>query len=278
MISFSRYHWSLVCAVVLFFTACSPARKAIKEPLKEQGAAFLFEKLKSTKPVFHALSTRASIDIKTDENSISLKAQVRIKKDSAIWMSFSPLLGIEAVRLLLTPDSVKFIDRLNKNYFIGTYGFFSEFYQVNFDYDMIESILLGADFNSYDEGEMKAGIDHLQYTLATANRRKIRRFVRSHADAQRVLLQNLWLDPESFKIIRLKLKEANRDSRRLDVEYDSYTSMENGDLIPQNIMINISAEKNIRLKLKQTKLEVNTSLSFPFNIPSSYNAIHFNEQ
>ena len=31
---------------------------------------------------------------------------VRMARDSVIWMSISPALGVEAARVLLTPDSV----------------------------------------------------------------------------------------------------------------------------------------------------------------------------
>ena len=44
-------------------------------------------------------------------------------RDSAIWLSISPLLGIEAVRVLLTKDSVKALDRLNNIYYSECKGY-----------------------------------------------------------------------------------------------------------------------------------------------------------
>jgi len=266
----------IVILVFLSNFGCSPTRKAIREPLKTEGSAFLYSQLQNNKPVFHTLSARASLHIESPATDLSMKAQIRIQKDSLIWMSFSPLLGIEAVRIMLTPDSVKFLDRINKNYFCGDYSFFHEFYQIDFDYDMVESILLGVDFRSYDEGEMKAGIDNMLYTLATANRRKIKRFVRSHSDSERVLLQDVWLDPQTFRIRKLKLKEANRESRKLEAEYEMFESFPNGDVVPQQLNLLIQAEQNLKMKLRLSKIEIDESLTFPFGIPSSYDAINFN--
>lgn len=265
----------ILMSLFIMSFGCSPARKAIREPLKTEGSAFLYSQLQNNKPVFHTLSARASLDIESQQTDLSMKAQIRVQKDSLIWMSFSPLLGIEAVRILLTPDSVKFLDRINKNYFCGDYSFFHEFYQVDFDYDMIESILLGVDFRCYDSGEMKAGIDNLLYTLSTANRRKIKRFVRTHSDSERVLLQDVWLDPQTFRIRKLKLKEANRESRKLGAEYEMFESFPNGDVIPQQINLLIQAEQDLKLKIKLNKIELDESLSFPFGIPSSYEPINF---
>lgn len=265
----------IIAILLLVAQACSPARKAIREPLKQQGATFLFEQLQKSKPTFNTLSSRAAVDIRSSKTDMSLKVQFRIQKDSLIWMSFSPLLGIEVVRIVLTPDSVKFIDRINKSYFCGNYSFFQEFYNVGFDYDMIESILLGVDFRCYDQGEMKAGIDNLLYHLSTANRRKIRRFVRSHSDSERVLLQDVWLDPQTFRIRQLKLKEATRDSRRLDAYYDSFVTLENKDVLPDEMKLQIHSEENVEIKLRINKIRINDTLSFPFSVPSSYQPINF---
>jgi len=262
--------------LVLIGVSCSPARKAIREPLKQEGPQFLYTQLQGNKLTFNTFSTRASVDIRSSKTEMSLKAQIRIKKDSTIWISFSPLLGIEVVRLVLTPDSVKFLDRINRSYFCGNYSFFHDFYKVGFDYDMIESILLGVDFRCYDEGVMNAGIDHLLYRLSTANRRKIKRFVRSNSDSERVLLQDVWLDPQSFRIRKLKLQEANRDSRKLEAEYESLLTLANGDVVPHEITIGIKAEEEIKLKLNYNKVMINDPQTYPFSVPASYQAINFN--
>ena len=59
-----------------------------------------------------------NVEYSEDKGKTSLKGQLRIQSDSLIWLTFSPALGIEAARVLLTNDSVKFINRLNKTYFL----------------------------------------------------------------------------------------------------------------------------------------------------------------
>lgn len=276
---YSVFRIILLLTIIFFsFWSCSPARKAIREPLKEQGAAYLFDKLQTSKPRFQTLSARASLAILSNKSDFTMKAQFRIVKDSAIWISLSPLLGIEAVRILLTPDSVKFMDRINNTYFVGKYSFFSEFYQIDFDYDILESILLGVDFRCYDGGEMKAGVDYPYYTLSTANRRKLKRYVKSHADSQRILLQDVWLDPTTFRIRRLHMKEANRDARSLLVEYESFVALDSTDQIAQDLNIKLHAEDNITLGLHFTKFETNPPVTLPFNVPRSYVPIHFGHE
>ena len=43
---------------------------------------------------------------------------VKKQRDSFIWVSVSAALGVDVARLLLTPDSVKFISPREKKYFV----------------------------------------------------------------------------------------------------------------------------------------------------------------
>src|SRR4026208_2558948 len=41
-------------------------------------------------------------------------AFIRIRKDSVIWVSINAALGIEAFRIMITPDSVKVLNKIDK--------------------------------------------------------------------------------------------------------------------------------------------------------------------
>ena len=47
--------------------------------------------------------------------SQSISAQVRLRFDSLIWISVLAPLGIEALRISISPDSIKLINRINKS-------------------------------------------------------------------------------------------------------------------------------------------------------------------
>ncbi|MCB0807539.1 MAG: DUF4292 domain-containing protein, partial [Bacteroidales bacterium] len=99
----------------------------IKEPIKEYGADYLFDKLKENELKFEWFSAKFNLDLIIDKKKNSFRGQLRMRKDSAIWVSFSPALGIEMARLLITEDSVKFINRINKTYFAGDYRVVNNF-------------------------------------------------------------------------------------------------------------------------------------------------------
>ena len=109
----------LLLAPFFFITSCSPARKVMKAPIKEEGADFLFAKLKEKELKFDWFSAKFSAEYSNKGKENSFSGQIRIRKDSLIWISLTPMLGIEAVRLMISQDSVKLMNRLNDTYFIG---------------------------------------------------------------------------------------------------------------------------------------------------------------
>ncbi len=70
----------------------------------------------------------------------SFRGSLRILKDSIIWLSISKM-GIEGMRVKLTPDSVAFIDRLHRQYMTTSYDYLNEKFNIELDYFLIQSFL-----------------------------------------------------------------------------------------------------------------------------------------
>lgn len=267
----------LILVSIIVLGSCAAEKKMLRAPLNELGDDYLFQKMVDSQPDFSTLSMRASIQYKDKKNDMDLKANIRNAKDSAIWISVSPLLGIEAARVMFTKDSVKLIDRFNKAYFSGDYAFFADFYKLDFDYDIIQSLLLGNDVKGYDRGELKASVDNKMYYLRTSHRRKFKKEVLNHRDENRCLFQDIWLDPVMFRINKIKLKEVSNQDRELQVEYRDFSKLLLKQLASEIIVEVIDKEK-INIVIKYSKVTVNEEISFPITIPSGYEPIHFSKE
>jgi len=259
----------LLLASLLILVSCSPARKALKAPLKEEGADFLFGKLKEKELKFDWFSAKFSAEYSNKGKKNSFSGQIRIRKDSLIWISLTPMLGIEAIRLMISQDSVKLINRLNDTYFIGDYEYVNRFLNTNIDYDLMQAILLGNDLQFYEGGKFRASIDHGEYKLATGERLKLRKFVRNSQEKLRIFIQNIWLDPENFKITHVEIKEIRRDNIKLESTYNTFEKI-GEQLFPKKMTYTIWADNTIRIKSDFSKMVINTPLLFPFKIPASY--------
>jgi hypothetical protein len=256
----------------LLLISCSPVRKALKEPIREEGPEFLFAKLKESELKYDWFSAKFSADYENNGQEHSFNGQIRIRKDSLIWISLTPMLGIEAVRLMITQDSVKFINRLNDTYFLGDYDFVNRFLNTNIDFDLLQAFLLGNDLQYYENGKFRATIDNREYKLSTAERSKLRKYVKSSEERLKIFIQNIWLDPATYKITHADVKEIRRDNIKLESFYGDFTPLE-GQLFPGKMEYTIKAEHTIRVKADFSRMTINIAQQFPFKIPSNYSPL-----
>ncbi|MCD4746309.1 MAG: DUF4292 domain-containing protein [Bacteroidales bacterium] len=262
---------SLLLFLIISFS-CKSTRHIVKEPLKEYGADYLFEQLKKNELKFDWFSAKFTIDYINDKKKTSFNGQVRMQKDSVIWVSFSPALGIEIARLLITNDSIKFLNRINNTYFLGDYNFVNDFLNTNIDYDILQSIILGNDFSYYENGKFRATYDSKEYHLVTAGRRKLKKYVRTGLDAERIFIQNIFLNPENFKITRIKIKEIKKENKKLEATYSDFKDIDS-QIFPNHIDYDLTAENPIKISIDYSKISINKALKLPFRIPAKYTRI-----
>jgi len=271
-----RYQLRTITQVLLFLgvillVSCKTQRSMIKAPIKEEGADYLFKKLKEHELKFNSFKARFSAEYTNGNTESSFSGQIRIGKDSIIWISLSAM-GIEGLRIVITQDSVKFINRMDKTYVIGDWFDLNRFLNTNIEYDILQSFLIGNDISFYEEGKFKATIDKDQYKLNAAARRKIRKYIRENSDASNVFIQNIWLDPETFKITRADVKEIRRQNIKLDAQYDSFEEIGN-QLFPREMTYQITADNRIFVDVSFSRIDIDEPLIFPFKIPSSYTRV-----
>jgi hypothetical protein len=254
------------------FFSCSQQKKIIKAPIKEEGADYLFSKLKQNELKFDWFTAKFSGTYKNKGKSTSFDGQIRIRRDSIIWLSFSPLLGIEVFRVIITEDSVKFINRINNTYFTGDYDYVNKFLNSNVDFDILQSFMIGNDLSFYENGKFRASLDGGQYKLSTAARGKLKKIVRKSENPLQILIQNIWIDPETFKITQADVKEIRKQNMKLEANYSGFEKV-NDQLFPKEVNYDISADNNIHVSVEFSRINITTPQLFPFRIPPSYRQV-----
>ncbi|MFO7614405.1 MAG: DUF4292 domain-containing protein [Bacteroidales bacterium] len=263
----------LLLAGIILLSSCQSMRSAMKAPIKEEGPEYLYHRLKENEFSFDWFSARIDASYYEKRSSSDFKGQIRMRKDSLIWLSVSPALGIELFRLVLTTDSVKYVNRMAKEYFAGDYALVSRFLQINIDFDILQALILGNDFQNFEHGSFRAAFDSRNYRLTSTGRRKVWKEFEAAGSSSVVLLQNIWLDPTSFKIIRLDVKEYLNENRKLEAKYGGFTHQDN-QLFPTSLRFYITAEQNANIKLTYNRPSLNEPMTFPFTIPGNYKRIY----
>ena len=86
------------------------------------------------------------------------------------------------------------------------------------------------------------------------------------------LYQDIWLNPENFKITRVTLKEITNDNK-LDAYYGDFKDYE-GQLFPYDIVYEITSNEKITVEVKYSRIRINEPFTCPFTIPSKYERIN----
>lgn len=217
------------------------------------------ENLESLDFNFDQLDTRARIRYNDGDQRVALNASIRMKKDSVIWISLSPILGIEVARGLITPDSVMFMDRINQEYMIYDYGALSRKFNFNLNFQLIQSLLIG-------DIPWKAGLND-----------RIRRYNDQYVLRQefgRIFVEN-FINPKSMKVEKIHISEqATRND--LTFEFKNFQVLQR-KIFPYSSSIILNYYNNEReyttsINIDHNKIEVDgeTILSFPFIVPDRY--------
>jgi hypothetical protein len=264
-------YWLFIVFIGTLTFSCKVQEKDnVKIKIKTRSPKFLVKKLKANEFQFETISAKANVSIiDTSTKKKSFKIHLRIRKDSVIWMSITSF-SLEAAKVSITKDSVKFINRLNKEYFIGDFSYINRIFGTDLDYQMMEALLIGNSLD-FDENErVNSRVDRKKdlYYLSTVKKRKVKKELKKEKEKIKGDGQVLWLDPITFKVKELLLTSPE-NHRSLVGVYGDYKEVEE-QLIPFEIRFILKATTSNTLEIKYSKFSSGKKLSYPFKISSKY--------
>jgi hypothetical protein len=220
---------------------------------------------------------KANVESIFDGKEESFDIKVRIRKDSAMLVSIQYLLGVEVAKALITKDSVKFVNYIQKTYFKGDFNYINEMLNADLDFDLLQAVLFGnsAEFQD-DEAKLKPATDkqNCLYMLSTERKRRLKRIQAGTGEIKNSM-QTLTLKPD-YKIIRNEFIEPSTN-RQFIASYSNFTQKDSV-FAPYHVDIDIIAQKKANLKIEYVRIEKNTPQKLTLNIPSKYDAIQIRKK
>ena len=209
---------------------------------------------------FDYFVTRTKVRYAEGDKQVNGNANIRIKKDSLIWFSVSPSIGLEATRVMISKDTAIVINRMDKEYYIFNFDEISRYFNFKVDFDLIQSILLGNLARPIDDDTKIAKENNYYMIKQTSGPLDIQSFVlMDNKKIETVLINEI----ETSNFMTLKYSEFKETSEFL---------------FPKICQVNLTykAKKGplvTSINLQHNKAEISGKpLKFPFNIPSKYEA------
>jgi len=184
-------------------------------------------------------------------------ANVRMLKDSLIWVSLTNDIGIEGIRILITKDTIKVMDKLANTYQRRPLSSMQEISQIPFSFSDIQNLLVG--------------------NPVFFNRDSISSYTRTSAGftvlSVDVLFKNLLSVNSNFLVDKSKLDDMDpKVNRTADLSYTDYDN-KTGIWFSTYRQITLSQQNKLDVLLKFKDYKFNEELSFPFTIPKKYKRI-----
>ena len=295
-------HASVVLISIALMSFLLSACKSTREPAKERAvrnrtAGFVLKRYNESRFDYDWLGMKIDADFGTESESSGFKATIRMRKDSLIWISITPALGIEMIRVMITPDSLKYLSKIpdNKFYYTGTFEDVNRLIGTAFDFEMLQQLLVGNAIGlEKDERRFRSEVDDDDYLLISKYRRKVRRVVgvddrkldndtirvnpddprfqktmKRSEDADDLIVSRYWFEAAHFRLVNSVFNDLLRQ-RTLEISYSDFQPNEQ-QFYPSRCRLTITSpvSKQI-LNYEITKMSSGKAYDFPFEIPGDY--------
>lgn len=215
---------------------------------------------------YNTLTMKFTADYTSNDKKQVFKGLMKIVKDTCVWISIRPGLGIELARFLLTPDSIKFVDRFHNEYFVGDYKFFEKKYKLKIDYNTVQAILTNEFFIYPPKTVNNSNL--VGYTLNDSISSKSFLSTKFYLDTV-LNHQNIYFNNKEYKIYKNTAANISNTSN-ITVEYDNFNTYSGKDFPVLIKAMFLNKDKKIIFNLEYEKLFIDKSVNPIFSIPDNY--------
>ena len=260
-----RFYFLVLLAGVIIFSSCRTTRRLQRADIMPITTAALLNKIEENAFDFEYFTVRR-INCQFSENNsrTSFTATLRAQKDKAILVSISRLI-IQVGNVMLTPDSVKFVNFLERTYFLEDYTSLSKILNVELDFETIQAVLFNSAFlyRSYNSRNVETSVEDGFYVLAPENK------------APNTETRLMFFDPITFALTRLMIDDKT-NSRKVEFKFADFEKVQETNYPSSIDMFFTSTESKVSLSLKMSGFSNEVINSFSFNIPDRYERIRIN--
>ena len=241
-----------IIALTLFLFACGSNKDVVTSTLENRSSKSIIKKVNQNHLDYSWFTAKLNGKIEKNESNTTVSINLRIRKDSVIWLSVSALLGIEVARIQITPDSLKLMNRINKTYWIGDFEDIESVYGIPANYKQLEGILVGQ--ISLENQKMRSIVSENKYLLFNKSKKE---------NPQ----SKAWIDSR-FLIDTYLLEDELEQSLTIRyLEYEKHTQR----WVPLKLnLLLANTDQQTQANFTYSKVNINNPKKVNFNIPDSY--------
>ena len=266
----------LILIIILGVSSCALKKEYVIGDSKRVTAKKIVKIINENEDDIKTFQARARIDYFRKNKVKTNTATIRILSGEKIWIS-APL---GAIRLLITNDSIKYYNKLERNYIKTSFSYIENIIGLNITYEMLEKLLFGQPVLALSSKDFakKLNMENSKYED------KLRSYIfKKLIDYEETQLQGLfYINPYNFKLnsqkffdyndkITTSIDAVSNDSQKtFSINYKAYNSI-NKHIYPRKILFLDWNNKSINIDMKSVIID--KKLNIPFRIPKGYSQV-----
>ena len=266
----------LILIIILGVSSCALKKEYVIGDSKRVTAKKIVKIINENEHDIKTFQARARIDYFRKNKVKTNTATIRILSGEKIWIS-APL---GAIRLLITNDSIKYYNKLERNYIKTSFSYIENIIGLNITYEMLEKLLFGQPVLALSSKDFakKLNMENSQYED------KLRSYIfKKLIDYEETQLQGLfYINPYNFKLNSQKFfdyndktttsinADSNDNQKTFSINYKAYNSI-NKHIYPRKILFLDWNNKSINIDMKSVIID--KKLNIPFRIPKGYSQV-----
>lgn len=251
-------HISIYIVTAFILLSCKPKQLVVAEQAaKEDNKSIeVIQRHYENKLVFETASIRTSASYEDAKQSLSINADLRIKKDEIIWINLK-FLGFPAAKAFITPTRVSYYEKINNTYFDGDYSTLSKWLGTDLDFKKVQNLLLGRPIDNLTKEVFLMQIVDNLFQLKNKNT----------AQTQKTFS----FESGNF-LLKKQVVSQPVNQRSVTVTYPAYQNIET-TFLPTGIQIEAIQKDAVKIDLEYKKITFNENLTYPYEVPNGYKQI-----
>lgn len=237
--------------------ACSPASRLQKGPAPQRTKEQVLQALSQHNIDFTWFAAKADAHFESSTLSGSGALQLRIRKDSLVWMTGKKF-SIEGFRSIINRDSFFMVNRIDKYYHAEDNRMLARTFGIDLNFEDVQHLLAGNMF-------LPDANDSTYYAQNTE---------KCILSTQMAHLNIVYcLDARTLQLNTVDITDGK--GRKIEVELGNYKKNKDLPILPYDRKYTFKEPDNETsvLDIKIDEVELNVAKSVNFNIPSHYDRL-----
>lgn len=232
------------------------AKATVPDRSHEDSMAFIrqhLDRLQAGTISYTTFSAKLDVDYEgTDGKKYNVNANLRLYKDSVIWISITAIFGIEGLRAYITKDSVKLLNKQDKVYTARSVAYLQEITALPLDLHSLQDILIGNPV--FIDSTVSYAVSGNTISLLSLGN----------------WFKNLITLNSSGRVVHSKLDDIDLSrNRTCNLSYEDYENKKRVEFSTKR-RITVTEKSKLDIKLDFRQYDFNETLSFPFSVPKNY--------